>query len=316
LVHATILPAEQRREHAIISSVTTGLLLGAAMLATGLWSRSLTLFADSIRAILLTSLDCCVLLVLCRIHRHQLVGFEYGHGKLEYVLNLLVAAGLLLASIGLTALAALRLSHPPQPPPFGLPTAFVVASVNGVQNLWIFALLRRAGRDGTSIIIAGQLRSRVTKIVSSSVALTAILLSALFQGQRIGVIADLAGTAVVVLVMLWSAFRMVETALPHLLDRMLDEPQQHAINRVLVRHFHDYDDLLFVRTRRSGNTMFVEIGLGYEAHRTIGDVDRINQAISQDLTSLIPGAAVTILASACAAVEQPGQLATAGLTRR
>ncbi len=142
----------------------------------------------------------------------------------------------------------------------------------------------------------------MTKLVSSLAATSAILTSSFLQGNAAGLIADLLGVAVVVLVMLWTSFRMIEAALPHLLDRILDEPQQAAINRVLIRHFHAYDGLLFVRTRRSGNVMFVDIGLGYEAQRSMGEVDQINQAISGELKALIPGASVMITAVACSAV--------------
>jgi cation diffusion facilitator family transporter len=296
--------AERARERAMTLGIATGLVFCLVMVVTGVWSRSLTLLADSIRAALLTSLDCCVFVVLRRIHRQQLSGFEYGHGKLEVLLNLLVAAGLILAALGLAGLGAIRWSRPPQPPPFGLDVALAIAAANASQNVWIFGLLRRAARDGTSIIMAGQIRARVTKLVSSLIATIAILASSVFQGEAAGVIADLVGVAVVVLVMLWTAFRMIEAALPHLLDRILDEPQQAAINRVLIRHFHAYDELLFVRTRRSGNVMFVDIGLGYEAQRSMGEVDQINQAIIGELKALIPGAAVMVTAVACAAAAK------------
>jgi divalent metal cation (Fe/Co/Zn/Cd) transporter len=296
--------AELARERAMTLGISTGLVFGLGMVATGVWSHSLTLFADSIRAVLLTSLDCCVFVVLRRIHRQQLSGFEYGHGKLEVLLNLLVAAGLILAALGLAELSAIHWSQPAQPPPFGLQVAFAIAAANAAQNVWIFGLLRRAARDGTSIIIAGQIRARVTKLVSSLAATFAILASWLLQGEAAGRIADLFGAAVVVLVMLWTAFHMIEAALPHLLDRILDEPQQAAINRVLIRHFHAYDALLYVRTRRSGNVMFVDIGLGYEAQRSMGEVDQINQAITGELKALIPGAQVMITAVACTAIAR------------
>jgi cation diffusion facilitator family transporter len=298
-----MIQVERARERAMILGVTTGLLFGLMMVGCGLWSRSLTLFADSIRAVLLASLDCFVLLVLRRIHRGQLSGFEYGHGKVEYFLNLLVAAGLILAAIGLAGLGVIRSSQPPRPPLFGLDAAFALSALNAAQNVWIFAMLRRAGRDGTSVIISGQIRARVTKLVSSIMATLAILVSSIAQDGSAGLIADLTGTAVVVLIMLWTAFRLIEGALPHLLDRILDEPQQAAINRVLIRHFHSYDELLFVRTRRSGNTMFADIGLGYEPQRSMGEVDHINRAIADELKALIPGALVTITATACSPLD-------------
>jgi hypothetical protein len=75
--------------------------------------------------------------------------------------------GWLLAAFGLVGLGALRFVRPPQPPPFGLTIALVITSLNTAQNVLVFALLRRAARDGTSIPINGQLRARVSKTAAT-----------------------------------------------------------------------------------------------------------------------------------------------------
>jgi divalent metal cation (Fe/Co/Zn/Cd) transporter len=279
--------------------VVTDIVLCAPLLGIGIWSLSLTLFADALRACLLTLLELFVLVTLLRIHRQRLPSYQYGFGKIEHFLNLLIGTALLLASLWVFGLGALSLLRPPPAWPFGLLLASVVSTSNVVQNGWMLVIIWRAAQDGTSIIIDGQVRTRLLKFLSSLMATLAILVSAVFAGRQVGLLADLFGSAVVVAAMIGTAARLIAAGLPDLLDRMLDEPQQAAINAVLIHHFAAFDLICYVRNRRSGNAAFVEIGLGYYADRHMGDVDAVNQAVMREVEALIPGAKVSVVATAC-----------------
>ncbi len=52
---------------------------------------------------------------------------------------------------------------------------------------------------------------------------------------------------------------LLREVLPDLLDRAIAEPMQMHVNRTLAKFFDDYDELIGVRTRRSGNIAHVEI---------------------------------------------------------
>lgn len=276
----------------------TGAPMVAGLLAAWAWSGSLTALADGLRAGLLMLLDMFVFLVLRRIHRHRLPGYHYGVGKLEHFLNLMVGATLVLAGAVVLGLATMRATAADSGSAASFGTAAAMSAVNTLQNLVTLAVIWRAGRDGTSVLINGQIRARIGKLASSMIATTSILASVLFAGTLAGRTADLFGSVVIVAVMLWTASRLIRAAMPDLLDAMLDEAQQAAINQVLIRRFRDYDLLHHVRTRQSGRTVFVEIGLGYDAGRTLGEVDRVNRSVAADLRALIPDAEVSIVTSA------------------
>jgi divalent metal cation (Fe/Co/Zn/Cd) transporter len=165
--------------------------------------------------------------MLRRIHRRRLPSYEYGAGKIESFLNLLLGAALVLSGIWVFVLGVLSLLHPPPANPLGLAGATAIAAVNAGQNAWMFVTFPRAGRDHGSVLINGQVRTRLLKLISSIVATLAILVSAIFAGHLVGVLADLAGSAVVTQVMLWTAYRLIAGSFPDLLDRTLDETQ-HA----------------------------------------------------------------------------------------
>jgi cation diffusion facilitator family transporter len=289
---------ERRRERAMALGVGTDVLTATPMLTIALWSHSLTLLADALRGGLLTLLELFAYIMLRRIHRRRLPSYEYGAGKIESFLNLVIGAALVLSSIWVFALGVLNLLHPPPAQPLGLAGATAIAAVNAGQNTWMFRTFLRAGRDHGSVLIDGQVRTRLLKLVSSIVATFAILISAIFSGHLLGVLADLAGSAVVTQVMIWTAYQLIGRSLPDLLDRTLDEPQHAAINSALIHHFNGFDLIHHVRTRRSGIRMFVEIGLGFHAERRMGEVDSVSQSVRREVETLIPGASVTVVATA------------------
>jgi ferrous-iron efflux pump FieF len=299
---------ERRGERAMALGVGTDVLTATPMLGIAVWSHSLTLLADALRGGLLTLLELFAYTMLRRIHRRQLPSYEYGSGKIESFLNLLIGAALVLSSIWVLALGVVSLLHPPPAHPFGLAGATLIAAVNAVQNAWMFYTFLQAGRDRGSVLINGQVRTRLLKLISSIIATLAILVSAIFAGHMAGVLADLAGSAVVTQVMLWTAYRLIAGSLPDLLDRTLDEPQHAAINGVLIHHFEAFDLIHYVLTRRSGIKMFVEIGLGFHAERRMGDVDVVNQVVRRDVEAVIPGAKVTVVATAW--WPEPGKATT------
>ncbi len=278
--------------------VGTDVLLSTPILAIAIWSGSLTLLADAMRACLLTLLELFAYVVMRRIHRGRLPSYQYGSGKIESFLNLLIGIALVLSSIWIFALGVLTMLQPSQPSPLGFAVATATGAVNTTQNAWMFVTYLHARRLGASILIDGQVRTRLLKVVSSASATLAILVSALFAGQISGRVADLVGSAVVVQMMLWTAYQLIAGALPDLMDRMLDPSQLTLVNRVLLCNFDRIDAIHHVRTRRSGVVKYIEIGVGFSADRRIGEIDAINQSLRKELEAQIPDAKVTLVALA------------------
>src|SRR5271165_692083 len=290
--------AERRRERAMSLGVGTDVLLCTPILGIAIWSGSLTLLADAMRACLLTLLELFAYVVMRRIHRGRLPSYQYGSGKIESFLNLLIGMALVLSGIWIFALGVLSLLQPSQPSPFGFAAAAAIGAVNTTQNAWMFVTFLGARRLGASILIDGQVRTRLLKLVSSIIATLAILVSAMFAGQISGRVSDLVGSAVVVQMMLWTAHQLIAGALPDLMDRMLDPSLLTLVNRVLLCNFDRIDAIHHVRTRRSGVMKYIEIGVGFSADRRIGEIDAINQSLKKELEAQIPDAKVTIVALA------------------
>jgi divalent metal cation (Fe/Co/Zn/Cd) transporter len=295
---ATLDPAALRRERSMLYAGISDFVLVIVAFGIGIWANSLMIGAETLRGALLLSLETALLLLLRRIHRGRTHEFDYGAGKLEQFANLGIGTAMGLGGLWVAATAAYRWWHPPDQALLGLDFAALFGAVNVAQNGWAFWALRRAGGDGASVIMVGQIRSRQAKLLSSFLVLAALCVNAAFDHGPIGVAAEVLGSGFVALVMFELAVSMWRRALPSLLDRTLEEAQQQLINRALVDYFDDYDELATVRSRLSGNTPLVEIVLGFDATRQIGEIQHVVDKISGTIRTLIPGSRVTVIPSA------------------
>ncbi len=283
-----------QRERSMLLAGSSDLVIIIAAFAVGLWANSLMMGAEALRGLLLLALETVLFLLLRRIHRGRTHDFDYGAGKLEQFANLGIGTAMGLGGLWVGGSAAYRWWHPPDQTSLGLVFAAVVGVVNVAQNGWAFWALWRAGRDGASVIMVGQIRTRLAKLISSTLVLGALCVNAAFGDGPVGVAAEVLGSGFVALVMFELAVSMWRRALPSLLDRTLEEAQQELIDRALISHFDEYDDLVAVRSRVSGNTPLVEVVLGFTADRRIGEIQLVVDKVTRSVQALIPSSVVTV----------------------
>lgn len=280
--------SERLRERAMALGAGTDAILTALMLVIAVWSGSLTLIADTLRAAFSTLLDVLVYAVMRQIHRGRFTRYQYDFGKIECMLNFVIGIGLAASSVFVFAFSLGRLTQPIAPAPLSLAAAATIAAVNAAQNGWLFWTFLRTRRIGASVIIDGQVKTRFVKVVSSVVAALAILVSAVMTGTTAGRFADLAGGAVVAQVMLWTAYRMIADCLPDLTDRMLNTSDFAPINRILFAHLGEFEEVRYIRSRRSGVVKYFEVGLAFDPEARMSDVDAVAHAVKAEIQAAIP----------------------------
>src|ERR1700732_2704990 len=138
------------------------------------------------------------LVVMRRIHRGQLADLEFGTGKLEQVANTVIGAAMLGGAVwivirALTVLVGERAVGTP----FGLAMAAIAGALNAYCNLLAWVRMRRALRAESSLVMGGQLRARIAKLVSSLFVLVTMTLAALAMDEEVAAWADAIGSAFV-----------------------------------------------------------------------------------------------------------------------
>ncbi|MDO9502440.1 cation diffusion facilitator family transporter [Falsiroseomonas sp.] len=290
-------PESRRREWSLGLSLAadTALLAGYAVVSVG--AASLPLLAETLRGGILMLLGWWILATMRRVHRGHLPGYDYGSGKLERFANFLVGSLLLLGAVWVVTRTIGAWLAGPLPPGSGawLMAAQVLAAVNVVLNGAAFLALWRAARDGTSLLMAGQVQARLGKLVTSVLVLASVAITTNWPGTQLAWIANLAGGLLVAAVMCGIGLTMLRETLPDLLDRALEERLQRAINKSLGAHFQHYETLERVRSRQSGGRAHIEIALGFAPSRPFGEVAEVARQMARELEAMIPGAEVVVV---------------------
>jgi len=287
-------PAQRHSERAVFAAFAYDCLLLPPYLWVAIQVDSVTMIGECMRGALMVSVAIASWLTLRRIHRGQTAGYDFGLGKQEQILSLMVAL-LLLVSAGFVIWKAVN-KVPGGADGIGVLNAVAVAMVlfNLFANVAPIPPLMRALRENPSVIVRTQLRAKITKTVGSSIVVASVAVAQFGSNPLVSLWADRAGVAIVVLVTLRAAYDLIRTALPDLLDRTLDEPLQHRINRVLAEHFEGYDSIEWCRSRQSGSQIEIDIGLGFPADRAFGDVAAFARRMVERIEREIPHSEATV----------------------
>lgn len=294
----TLTPEQIARERSLQIALGIDFSMFASLGVVAVISGTLTLLAELIRAVPMTTVEVFALIMMRRIHRGRTAAFEFGSGKLEQFVNLVIAGGFILGGIWiLRNVLALVTGSRPIGTPSGFAAAALFAAINTYLNVLAWDSVRRAARRGGSLIMQGQLRARLVKVVSSFVVQGTLTLAALSLDEVIITWADAAGALFVGSFILYSAYELLQAGLPDLVDRSVNEEVQAAINRMLTRHFEEYERLDSVRTRRSGETIYADIVLGFQPTLTLAEVNTRIEKMKSTLRAEVPGADVSIHAT-------------------
>lgn len=285
-------------------SIRLAIVMDSGMISTylliAILSGSLTMAAEVIRGVLLLGIEAFALAVMKRIHRGRTAILEFGAGKLEQIVNVLIATGLLAGALWIGfGVVRILIGDKDVGSPAGFALAAIFASTNTYVNILAWDSMRRAARGGGSLIMKGQLQARTVKLMSSLFVQLTLTVAALSNDSVVIAWADAIGATFVCGYIIHSAIDMLRAGLPDLVDRTAHEGFQAAINRMLAKHFDDFERLDRVRTRRAGEIIYAEIALAFRTDLSIGEVNRRIDAMRASLREEIPEADVSILATSC-----------------
>lgn len=275
----------------LAGAVDTLITLGALLA-----SHSSVVLADFFKTLIEFAAVLLSWLVLRRIRRGQshAYDYDYGIGKLENLSSLFVSL-LMLVCLGIVIVNAVyNLIHPSHISGPGvwvsMVSQVVYAGVNGVLCL----RSRRAAAAESSPVMASQASLFFTKTVANIFILVSLVLSLSLSRFSWALYIDPLASLLIAGSILLAASGIFTHSCRDLLDRTLEEEHQILILRELTRHFHEYENLHDIRSRRSGSHVFIEILLEFTADRKVGEVQEIVERMCRSLEQQISNSRVTI----------------------
>lgn len=296
MTHQTseITPDQRDKEAAVLWAIILDSLLMIFFVFIGLFSGSMTFISEMIRCLFLLTIEYVSYIVLRRTHRGKFREFEFGTGKIERIVNLLVAFGLCLACWYIFTKLISRGEITPMSSP-NLIMAVVGADMNLMLNIYFIMAFLRVNRKESSVIISSQIKSRLAKTVASVIVLGILILTLWLPDPKSARIVDTLGSIFVMCYMLLIALDLIKESLPEILDRSVAEPDHYQILRVLTAHFEQYDGFRGYKTRRSGKDLFILLNLCFFPKTSLAEIEARLAPIRQTLESELPGSKVTII---------------------
>ena len=272
---------------ATYASVSTAVLLVAVKIAAWIATDSVAILSTLIDSVL----DVLASLVNLYAVRQALQPADrehrFGHGKAEALAGLGQSAFVAGSAVFLLIEAARRLIRPEAVENSGIGIAVMVLAI--AATLALVSFQRYVVRETGSVAIsADSLHYRSDLVLSVSV-IAALILSTSVGWQSADPIFAIGIAAVV----LYSAWRILQTALDNLMDREFPDDVREQIRTIALGH-PEVRDMHDLRTRKSGTDSFIQFHLDLAADISLVRAHEIADAVELKVREAFPEAEVII----------------------
>jgi cation diffusion facilitator family transporter len=285
-------PSKQRT---VFFSLCFDIFLWIPEIVAVILSGSVTMFADVLKCgneILATFI---ALLILMRMRRSAQFSYDYGMGKFETITRTITGA-VMLISLGIIFIATFHRIFNPEPlQPEGAFIGIPLMLVSGIADTYLWRKNYRIAQHDPSPVMESQWRLRRAKAFSDICVLLSLVLSFALVKYVWAVYIDPTVSFIIIGFLLVAGYRELSSSLPDLFDRTLEEELQLVILGELSSGFHQYQEFHGVRSRRSGSSIYIEIFLGFDRDRAMGEVQDFIDSLKRSLEKRIPGSIVWIV---------------------
>ena len=262
-------------------AIFVGIVVFLLKVLAFLLSNSVALFSDAMESIINIVASLMMFYALMVASRPEDVEHRYGHQKAENISALIEGVLIIIAAVLIIEAAISRIFDPV---PFddidlGLLVSLGATSINGALA---FLMLREARRS-RSIALEGDARHLLSDVISSVGVVIGLFIANLTNIFVLDPIMAL----VVALLLIRMGVGVLRRTFHDLMDSSCVEEECKIID-ILERNsgYIEYHDL---KTRRSGNKVFMEVHMCLDGKLTVSEGNRMIVAIEDELRSTIPG---------------------------
>lgn len=258
-------------------------------------SESMAMIATAIRSAAETLSLLITWLGLRKIARKELFVYNYGAGKIENLSSLAIALAMVLAFLELFYRSVNRFYHPVAVNELYASIGLVTVMVFFFVAMWLWIKSYYINRSDPSPAGDSQWRLYLAKTAIHLGVAVSLGASLLLKDYAWSLYIDPAVSLLLGLYILGAAYTIGSKSVNELLDRTIDEPLQMMILSELATFFDEYVELHGIRSRRSGQFVYIEIFLEFDPDRLMGDVQKAMDLISSSLEQKIKGSQVFVV---------------------
>lgn len=281
-MESPVRPPASAPRRATLAAAGTSLLLIAVKVGVGLATGAVSVLAsavDSLLDFLVSSFNAFAVRTSERPSDHA---YNYGRGKIEGVAALLEGVFILASALYILREALLQFAAPRPFSDDHLHWSIGVMIFSMLATSALLAYLKKMGRESSNLIIeADTVHYRMDLLTNGSV-LAALIAIRLTGWDWL----DPAIAIVISLMVARAGLPLLRKGLAMLLDRALDDSLVDRIHAAATGHSRRVTGLHELKTRRSGDTLFVEFHLVFDEDIRLREAHRIADEIEMRIRDL------------------------------
>lgn len=279
----------------VLLNLFTDLATLFPVIIVAIFSNSLVLLTDIFDYFLSIFTSVLSLIVLKRCIKNERGKYDYGYGKLESLTAIIAPIIMLLLLFLLAYHAFTRIIET-----VVLDNSFVFIGIliqfagfflNGY--LWLKA--KKVAAESSSPIMESQYRINRINAIENLFIIASLSVGYFFSQYEWTVYVDPISACILIIIASKSFIMLMKQSLADILDHTLEEPLQFKILRRLAEYEAGYERFYDLRSRKSGVKIFIEISIGFDPVRKVGDALDISGRIKERIEEDIPNSEVHIL---------------------
>jgi cation diffusion facilitator family transporter len=281
----------EKKSRTVLFSISSNALLLTVKLVAGVLTGSASVLSEAVHSATDLVASVVAFVAVRRSESPPDEDHNYGHGRFENLAGIFEGAILLGVGVAVIYGAVDGIVNGAELEFLGF--GIVVMALSAVVNLFVSRWLLRVARETDSRALEAEGYNLRTDVWGAAgVALG--LLAALATGWTVldPIIAALIG-----LVILWTAFRLISGSARVLLDESLPEEELGVVEGVIgreiqgdsrIRGYHK------LRARKSGPQRHIDFHLQLRAETTLGEAHKISDALEERIRRSLPNSDVLI----------------------
>jgi len=258
-------------------------------------SNSLVLAADISDFALTISGSSFALIVLKRCIKNERGNYDFGLGKLES-LSALIVSFLMIVGLSLLGYEAYkRLFEVVKLDSTFVFIGILINTIAFVINSLLWFNSYKISKEFLSPIMEAQWRVNRINAIGNIIVITSLVSGLILYDYKWAHFIDPSTAFLLIIITGKSFFELIKNSVEDLLDHTLSEGLQMKILKRLTDYEGSYERFYDVRSRKSGSKIFIDISLGFDPARKIGEALALSSALKEKLELDIPACEVNVI---------------------
>lgn len=293
---ARVIQSPKDRERMFFRFFVIDVFVVAIRIAVAVLSNSMAMYATAAKSIISIITAFITWISLRLSGRRENDSYNYGLGKMESLSSIIKGSALLISFAIIVYTSISRLYLPVYMGGHGAAIAIGFSFFFTCGNIYRWLRLRKVmSADERSPVLISQYKATNASIIVNAGSFLAVSLSVLLSGYAWAGYIDPVVSILLSGFILLNAYMIMSSSMGDLLDRSADESIQLIIMGSLAEFFDEYTQVLGIRSRKSGGTLFVEIELEFDSSRSLGDIQAVVDKMQRGLEGKITNSRITII---------------------